>query len=50
MNAVSVFHPLLAIVAAPLLFGAINRTKAFFAGRCGPPLLQTYFDLWKLFR
>ena len=50
MNAASVLHPLLAIVAAPLLFGAINRTKAFFAGRCGPPLLQTYFDLWKLFR
>jgi len=50
MNAASVLHPLLAVLAAPLLFGAINRTKAFFAGRCGPPLLQTYFDLWKLFR
>ncbi|MCU0597984.1 MAG: NADH-quinone oxidoreductase subunit H, partial [Desulfobacterales bacterium] len=25
-----------------------NRTKAFFGGRNGAPLLQPYFDLWKL--
>ena len=31
-----------------MLPGVINRTKALFAGRRGPPLLQTYFDLWKL--
>jgi len=31
-----------------LLPGVINRTKALFAGRRGPPLLQAYFDLWKL--
>jgi formate hydrogenlyase subunit 4 len=37
-------------VLAPLLFGLINRTKASFAGRSGPHLLQTYFDLWKLLR
>jgi formate hydrogenlyase subunit 4 len=30
------------------MLGVINRTKAWFAGRRGPPLLQTYFDLWKL--
>ena len=41
---------LLALFLAPLLFGVINRTKAFFAGRTGPPLLQAYFDLWKLLR
>ena len=41
---------LLALVFSPLLFGVINRTKAFFAGRRGQPLLQTYFDLWKLLR
>jgi len=35
-------------VLSPLLLGVINRTKALFAGRRGPPLLQTYFDLWKL--
>ena len=36
------------MLAAPLLPGLINRTKAIFAGRCGPPLLQAYYDLWKL--
>ncbi|HTQ50579.1 MAG TPA: NADH-quinone oxidoreductase subunit H [Candidatus Acidoferrales bacterium] len=39
---------LLSLVLSPLLPGVINRTKAFFAGRQGQPLLQTYFDLWKL--
>ena len=28
--------------------GIINRTKAWFAGRRGQPLLQAYYDLWKL--
>ncbi len=48
MNTASFLPPLLALVLSPLLPGLINRTKAFFAGRRGPPLLQTYFDLWKL--
>ena len=39
-----------ALVLAPLVLGIINRTKAFFAGRRGPPLLQLYFDLAKLLR
>jgi formate hydrogenlyase subunit 4 len=34
----------------PLLLGVINKTKAWFAGRRGPPLLQPYYDLAKLFR
>lgn len=34
----------------PLLLGVINRTKAFFAGRKGPPLLQPYFDIFKQYR
>ncbi len=50
MNVASMLQPLLAVALAPLLPGVINRTKAFFAGRRGPPLLQAYFDLWKLFR
>jgi formate hydrogenlyase subunit 4 len=50
VNAASFIPLLLALVLAPLLPGVINRTKAFFAGRRGPPLLQTYFDLWKLLR
>ena len=39
---------LLALVCAPLLAGVINRVKAWFAGRQGRPLLQLYFDLFKL--
>ncbi len=42
-------HPLAALILSPLLFGIINRVKAIFAGRKGQPLLQGYFDLWKLF-
>jgi formate hydrogenlyase subunit 4 len=43
------FVPLiLALVLAPLMRGIINRTKALFAGRTGPPLLQPYYDLAKL--
>ena len=48
MNAIPFIPWLLALGLSPLFFGVINRTKAFFAGRRGPPLLQTYFDLWKL--
>jgi formate hydrogenlyase subunit 4 len=44
----SIINIILAIILAPLLPGIINRTKAIFAGRTGQPLLQTYFDLWKL--
>ncbi len=50
MNALACIPLLLALVLSPLLFGVINRTKAFFAGRRGQPLLQIYFDLWKLLR
>ncbi len=46
----SMFHTALALLLAPLLPGVINRTKAFFAGRNGVPLLQLYYDLWKLLR
>jgi formate hydrogenlyase subunit 4 len=38
------------LLLPPLLLGVINRTKAFFAGRAGPPVLQPYFDLAKLLR
>src|SRR5205085_4169384 len=39
-----------ALTLPPLLLGVINKTKALFAGRVGPPLLQPYYDLVKLFR
>ena len=40
----------LALVFAPLLLGAINRTKAWFGGRCGAPIVQPYYDLARLLR
>src|ERR1700688_2094462 len=42
--------PLCALLLAPLLLGLINRTKAFVAGRRGPPLLQPYRDVAKALR
>jgi formate hydrogenlyase subunit 4 len=44
------FSPLCALLLAPLLLGVINRTKAFVAGRRGPPLLQPYWDGAKYLR
>jgi formate hydrogenlyase subunit 4 len=40
----------LALLLSPLLLGVIHRIKAWFAGRSGRPLLQTYFDLLRLLR
>lgn len=50
MEMKSVLVYVLGLVAAPLLSGIINRTKALFAGRQGPPLLQLYYDIAKLLR
>jgi formate hydrogenlyase subunit 4 len=50
MNPCSLALPVLALILAPLLPGVINRTKAFFAGRDGQPLLQLYYDLAKLLK
>jgi formate hydrogenlyase subunit 4 len=41
---------LVVLLFAPLVPGAINKTKAFVAGRTGPPLLQAYYDIAKLLR
>ena len=48
MQIPSIINAALGLVLAPLLLGITNRTKAFCAGRHGPPLLQTYYDLAKL--
>jgi formate hydrogenlyase subunit 4 len=45
-----VVHIFLALSLPPLLVGVIGKTKALFAGRVGPPLLQPYYDLVKLFQ
>jgi formate hydrogenlyase subunit 4 len=43
-------HVAVAVTVPPLLLGVINKTKALFAGRVGPPVLQPYYDLFRLFR
>jgi formate hydrogenlyase subunit 4 len=44
----SIIHVLLLLAMPPLLPGLIAKTKALFAGRVGPPLLQPYYDVIKL--
>jgi formate hydrogenlyase subunit 4 len=49
MVALDIFLRLAAwLLLAPLLPGIINKVKAWVAGRRGPPVLQLYFDLAKL--
>lgn len=43
-------HLLTALLLGPLIPGLINKVKALVAGRCGPPVLQLYYDLAKLAR
>jgi formate hydrogenlyase subunit 4 len=43
-------HLFLLLALPPLLSSVIAKTKAFFAGRVGPRLLQPYYDLAKLAR
>jgi formate hydrogenlyase subunit 4 len=38
------------LILAPLLPGIINKVKAWVAGRRGPPVLQLYYDLARLWR
>ena len=47
MQITSLVNVLLGLLLAPLLLGFINKTKASFAGRTGPPLLQAYYDIIK---
>lgn len=45
-----VIHLALILTMPLLLLGVINKTKAAFAGRVGPPLLQPYYDVIKLMK
>ena len=38
------------LLLAPLVPGLINKVKAWVAGRRGPPVMQLYYDLAKLWR
>ncbi|MBP7637281.1 MAG: NADH-quinone oxidoreductase subunit H [Kiritimatiellae bacterium] len=46
----TLFHIAVLLLAPPLLPGVIAKTKAWFAGRDGPPLLQPYYDIAKCLR
>jgi formate hydrogenlyase subunit 4 len=46
----SILSLVAALLLAPFMRSVINRTKAKFAGRQGPPWRQPYSDLLKLFR
>ncbi|MCL5264832.1 MAG: NADH-quinone oxidoreductase subunit H [Chloroflexi bacterium] len=37
----------LALAVAPLLNGVIKKSKAGWQNRCGPGVLQPWFDIWK---
>jgi formate hydrogenlyase subunit 4 len=51
MNRPAVLAHLLAVLAMPILMiGIVNRTKSLWAGRKGPRLLQSFWDLWRLLR
>jgi formate hydrogenlyase subunit 4 len=51
MTAVAIVaQALFVLLFPPLMLGVIAKTKAAFAGRVGPPVLQPYYDLVKLFR
>ena len=49
-----IVRPVLQVVfilaVPPVMLGVIGKTKAWFAGRVGPPVLQPYHDLIKLVR
>jgi len=46
----TLLHILLVFTMPPLLLGVINKTKALFAGRVGAPVLQPYYDIFRLMR
>ena len=37
-------------IVAPAVPGVVVKTKSLLTGRRGPPVLQLYYDLWKLVR
>ena len=43
-------HLAVCLAMAPLLPGVINKVKAWVAGRRGPPVLQLYYDLARLWK
>lgn len=45
-----ILYFIFSLILAPALPGLINKVKAFFGGKQGPPVLQLYYDMAKLLR
>jgi formate hydrogenlyase subunit 4 len=45
-----ILNPFFVMLLSPLFLGIIKKTKALCQGRIGPPLLQPYYQLTKLFK
>lgn len=50
INTASMGFFIISSLLAPVLPGIINKVKAFFGGKKGPPVLQLYYDVFKLLR
>lgn len=50
LQAINVIQVGTVLLLSPLIAGIINRLKAVIESKHGPPLLQPYYDLAKLFR
>lgn len=48
INPLSLVFFAVSLLLAPILPGIINKVKAFFGGKKGPPVLQLYYDIVKL--
>ena len=46
---INLLQALVVLLLAPLAKGVLNRLKERLQSRRGPPVLQPYYDLWKLF-
>jgi formate hydrogenlyase subunit 4 len=46
---INLLQALVVLLFAPLAKGVLNRLKERLQSRRGPPVLQPYYDLWKLF-
>lgn len=49
LQIIDVIQAITVLALSPLLVGIINRIKAILETRHGPPILQPYYDLYKLF-
>lgn len=46
---IEIFLNIVFLIVSPFVFiGIINKTKAFWGGRCGAPILQPFYDFIKL--